>query len=95
LILVDTSVWIDHLRNEDALLKRLLGSGSVLCHPAVVCEIALGNLRKRDSVLGALRGLPEAMIHCREHAGRKRYRLCGCASPGVGQTDAGLALDEG
>lgn len=62
MILVDTSVWIDHLRHEDKDLRRLLEAGSILCHPHVIAEIALGNLRNRDAVLTALRGLPAAMI---------------------------------
>jgi predicted nucleic acid-binding protein len=46
-ILVDTSVWVNHLRAEDETLVRLLGGGMVLAHPFVIGEIALGNLRQR------------------------------------------------
>ena len=55
MILVDTSVWIDHLRRHDAMLARLLGEGQVLAHPFVTGELALGNLRNRDTVVNALR----------------------------------------
>jgi predicted nucleic acid-binding protein len=61
-ILVDTSVWIDHLRAGNAVLERLLDSGGVLGHPFVVGELALDNLRRRDVVLGALRQLPRAVV---------------------------------
>jgi predicted nucleic acid-binding protein len=44
-ILVDTSVWIDHLRAGDAKLASLLDTGQVLAHPFVTGEIALGQLR--------------------------------------------------
>ena len=46
-ILVDTSVWIDHLRAGDADLAGLLGAGLVLAHLFVTGEVALGNLRQR------------------------------------------------
>ncbi len=60
MILVDTSVWVDHLRYQDAELVRLLEAGRVLCHPFVVGELACGHLRGRRAVLALLRGLPSA-----------------------------------
>lgn len=60
MILVDTSVWIDHLRVGSAALASLLERSAVLAHPWVVGELALGNLRRRDEVLGLLDGLPQA-----------------------------------
>jgi predicted nucleic acid-binding protein len=58
-ILVDTSVWIDHLRNGDLVLQRLLeGGAQVEMHPFVLGEIALGNLAQRDLILGSLSDLP-------------------------------------
>jgi predicted nucleic acid-binding protein len=62
LILVDTSVWIDHLRHGDAILTGLLERGRVLGHPFVLGEIATGSLRQRAIILGALRGLPQAIV---------------------------------
>jgi predicted nucleic acid-binding protein len=61
-ILVDTSVWIEHLRKGDAILVGLLGGGRVLAHPFVTGEIALGNLRQREMILGALKDLPQALV---------------------------------
>ena len=60
MILVDTSVWIEHLRSGNEILSALLGGGEVLGHPFVVGELALGNLRQRDDILRALRRLPQA-----------------------------------
>ncbi len=62
MILVDTSIWIDHLRASDERLVRLLGEGQVVAHPFVIGELALGNLRNRDAVLGALQDLPQAGV---------------------------------
>ena len=62
MILVDTSIWIDHLRAGDETLVRLLDVGRVLAHPFVTGELALGNLRNRDAVLGALQDLPQTYV---------------------------------
>jgi predicted nucleic acid-binding protein len=59
-ILVDTSIWIDHWRSNDERLIRLLEAGQVLVHPFVVGELALGNLLHRQQVLTALQDLPQA-----------------------------------
>jgi predicted nucleic acid-binding protein len=61
-ILVDTSVWIDHLRAGNKRLAALLDDGMVLAHPFVVGELALGNLRQREIVLHALSDLPRAGV---------------------------------
>ena len=58
--LVDTSVWISHLRQGDHQLTELLNEGTVLCHPFVIGELACGNLRNRDEVLNLLSVLPSA-----------------------------------
>lgn len=62
MILVDTSVWIDHLDSGDAQLASLLEQEQVMVHPYVIGEIALGNLRDREIVLGALMDLPCANV---------------------------------
>jgi predicted nucleic acid-binding protein len=61
-ILVDTSVWIDHLRARNKVLGSLLDAGMVLAHPFVIGELALGNLRQREIVLSALSNLPHASV---------------------------------
>ena len=62
MILVDTSVWVDHLRKDDPGMRLLLEGGRVLLHPFVVGELAMGNLKRRDLVLKELRKLPEALV---------------------------------
>lgn len=62
MILVDTSVWVDHLRKGDKALATLLDAGAVLAHPFVIGELALGNLRPREIVLDALADLPRASV---------------------------------
>jgi predicted nucleic acid-binding protein len=61
-ILVDTSVWVDHLRAGDRVLAGLLDTGRVLAHPFVTGELALGHLRQRELVLGMLQSLPQASV---------------------------------
>lgn len=68
MILVDTSVWVDHLRAGDKTLTTALGERRVLTHPFVVGEIALGNLRQRDLVLALLRRLPVAQVATNDEA---------------------------
>jgi len=66
-ILVDTSVWINHLRVVDERLTALLDAGEVLGHAFVIGELALGNLQPRDAVLNDLRDLPQATVAENEH----------------------------
>jgi predicted nucleic acid-binding protein len=61
-ILVDTSVWIDHLRAGDRQLAELLETRQVLSHPFVVGELALGNLRQRRLIVDSLQNLPRASV---------------------------------
>jgi predicted nucleic acid-binding protein len=58
MILVDTSVWIEHLRLGSDKLGSLLYDEQVLCHPFIVGELACGTLRDRREILGLLRALP-------------------------------------
>jgi predicted nucleic acid-binding protein len=62
LILVDTSVWVDHLRHGEPGLIELLERSTVVMHPFVVGEIACGHLRDRDSILELLQDLPAAVV---------------------------------
>ena len=62
MILVDTSVWVDHLRVADRQLSALLLEEAVLCHPFVVGELACGTLNRRSEILGLLRQLPQAPV---------------------------------
>jgi hypothetical protein len=58
MILVDTSVWIDHLHTGEPVLAELLEQAEVCRHPMVVAELALGTMRDRRTVLGLLGNLP-------------------------------------
>jgi len=58
-ILVDTSVWIDHLRKSEAKLKKLLENDEVVTHPLVRLELALGSIANREKVLADLALLPQ------------------------------------
>ncbi|TVR61414.1 MAG: type II toxin-antitoxin system VapC family toxin [Candidatus Competibacteraceae bacterium] len=60
MILVDTSVWIDHLRAGEPLLVELLDTHRVLIHPFIIGELACGNLTNRKAFLSLLRNLPNA-----------------------------------
>lgn len=71
MILVDTSVWIDHFRRGNDSLAALLQEGTVLGHPFVTGELACGSLRNRREILSLLEGLPQAMIA--EHAEVLRF----------------------
>jgi predicted nucleic acid-binding protein len=62
MVLVDTSVWIGHLRDNEPLLAQLLAQNSILSHPFVRGELALGNLRQRQVILSALDNLPQAPV---------------------------------
>jgi predicted nucleic acid-binding protein len=62
MILVDTSVWVDHLRHGDVSLSQHLSQAQVMCHPMVVGELACGNLKSRAVVLALLADLPSASV---------------------------------
>ena len=62
MILVDTSVWIDHLRSADVKLQELLQNEQVLAHPFIRIELALGSIANRETVLGDLSLLPQAPV---------------------------------
>lgn len=61
MILVDSSVWVDHLRSGEQALSELLIARQVLAHPFVIGEVALGSLRQRAMILGDLQNLPAAV----------------------------------
>jgi len=89
MVLVDTSVWIDHLRNDNGRLRDLLDAAEVLVHPFIVGELALGTLRRRDEILGLLSEMPQAPVASHGEVLRfiDRRRLMG---KGIGYVDAHL-----
>lgn len=62
MILVDTSVWIDHLRRSEARLRDLLQNDEVITHPFVRLELALGSIADREKVLNDLSLLAQAPL---------------------------------
>ncbi len=62
MILVDTSVWVDHLRDGDPRLAEQLDRGEVLAHPWVTGGLALGHLQQRAEILRLLDHLPQATV---------------------------------
>ncbi len=60
MVLVDTSVWIDHFRDSNKRLVALLESGTVVIHPFVLGELACGNLHNRKEMISLLHALPQA-----------------------------------
>jgi predicted nucleic acid-binding protein len=86
-ILVDTSIWIDHLRAGHSTLVRLLERDLVLTHPWVIGELALGHISHRREVLGLLTNLPQATVATTDEIltlveGHQLYGL------GIGYVDA-------
>jgi len=60
MVLVDTSVWVAHLRAGNIGLEALLNDGHVVCHPFIIGEIACGKLKNRSEILSLLQALPMA-----------------------------------
>ncbi|MGC2164367.1 MAG: PIN domain-containing protein [Silvibacterium sp.] len=89
MILVDTSIWIDHLRKGNVTLQKLLERGAVLSHPLIAGELAMGSLKQRDVILSALQDLPQAIPARNDEVMRfiSERRLFGL---GIGYIDAHL-----
>lgn len=62
MIVADTSVWIDHLRYENALFRRRLEEGEIVVQEDVVGELACGGLRQRKQILHLLAALPRVPV---------------------------------
>jgi predicted nucleic acid-binding protein len=58
MILVDTSIWVDHLRKGNQHLEKLLIDAEVVCHPFVIGEMACANIKNRSEILTLLQSLP-------------------------------------
>lgn len=88
-MLVDTSVWVDHLSRRNTALAELLESGEAFVHSYVVGELVCGNLKERDKVLALLRALPRAPMAEHEEVLEfvARHRLMGL---GLGWVDMHL-----
>ena len=60
MVLVDTSIWVTHLRQGSRQLEKLLMGAEVMCHPFIIGELACGNLKNRDEIIPLLQSLPMA-----------------------------------
>ena len=58
MVLVDTSIWIDHFKNGNNQLIKLLDNGEVFCHPLIIGELACGNISNRSEIISLLQSLP-------------------------------------
>jgi predicted nucleic acid-binding protein len=74
MVLVDTSVWVEHFRSGNSGLENLLNEGRVVCHLFIIGELACGNLSNRFEILSLLQALPlanhaehEEVMHCIEN----------------------------
>lgn len=89
MILVDTSIWVEHLRRGHVGLVSLLQRAEVQCHPFVIGELACGSLSRRSEILQLLRKLPPARVVENEEAMTfiERHRLM---NKGLGWVDVHL-----
>jgi predicted nucleic acid-binding protein len=89
MILVDTSVWVEHLRAGSDRLRTLLFDEQVLCHPFIIGELACGTLKNRNDILSMLKALPEVQLleHEEVMSFLEARRLYG---RGIGWVDAHL-----
>jgi len=89
MVLVDTSVWVFHLREGSIDVEKLLNDGDVICHPLILGELACGNLNNRSEILSLLRSLPSAIEAEHEEVMKfiERHRLMGI---GLGYIDVHL-----
>jgi predicted nucleic acid-binding protein len=89
MVLVDTSVWVAHLRHGKVGLDAFLNNGQVVCHPFVIGELACGNLQHRSEILSLLATLPLAFQASPEEVLEfiDRHRLMG---RGLGYIDMHL-----
>ncbi len=60
MVLVDTSIWITHLRQGNRQLEKLLMDAKVMCHQFIISELACGNLKNRNEIISLLQSLPMA-----------------------------------
>jgi len=58
MILIDTSVWVNHLRKSEPRLQTLLLAGEVYCHPFIIGELACGSIKNRQEIISLLQSLP-------------------------------------
>jgi predicted nucleic acid-binding protein len=88
-ILADTSIWVDYLRNRNPEMQTLLSNGQIAMHPFIVAEIALGSLHKRRKILDDMEALLEVKV-AQLNEVRHMIEAHTLYSKGIGLTDAHL-----
>jgi predicted nucleic acid-binding protein len=91
MVLVDTLVWVAHLREGAVGLDALLNEGHVLCHPFVIGELACGNLKNRIEILSLLQALPAA-VHAEHEEVMHFIEKHSLMGKGLGYVDAHLLV---
>ena len=89
MILADTSVWIEYLRRPGHALAGYLARSTILIHPCIVGELALGSIKSRDAVLRELAAIPTAIVAMYDEVLRFITRH-GLSGQGIGYVDAHL-----
>ena len=89
MILLDTSVWVHHLRRGDSLVVQVLESGLAAAHAFAIGELACGNLKSRGRVIDLLQALPQLAMAMDDEVLYfiERHKLMG---RGIGYVDAHL-----
>lgn len=91
MILVDASIWMDHLRSENILLGNFLTNDQVMMHSMVLGELAMGYLRNRNYIIGFFKNIPQIKSASDENvlAAIEEYQFMG---RGIGWVDAHLLV---
>jgi len=89
MILVDTSVWVDHFRSGNPRLVKLLNEEQVAIHPFIIGELSLGSIKNKAEIMSLLAELPTVPVaeHDEVSATVSTYKLAGT---GIGWVDAHL-----
>ena len=89
MVLVDTSVWVAHLRQGTTGLEALLQAGRVVCHPFIVGELACGNLKNRSEIISLLQALPRS-VRAEHEEVMQFIEVYGLMGKGLGYIDVHL-----
>jgi len=90
MVLVDTSVWVLHLREGNTELKELLNNGEVMCHQFIIGELACGNVKNRNEILTLLQLLP-SVIQAKHEEVLAFIEVNGLMGRGLGYVDMHLS----
>lgn len=89
MILADTSIWVDHLRELNPEMEKRLSRAQIVMHPFIIAEIALGSLKNRRQKLEDMESLLQVNVAQLSEV-RHMIEACTLYSKGIGLTDAHL-----